>query len=124
MTAATDAGREPESTVATFVQPCCTKSRSSLQLLSPSLSERQTLCFNSKPIHYVEHSKRVGRAAELTHERRQNCAMTMQRTNSEVCYALVLDFVVESGAQIRNRTSDTRIFKIWLAGKLLIVNVN
>ena len=36
--------------------------------------------------------------------------MTVQRTDSKVCYALVLDFVVESGAQSRNRTSDTRIF--------------
>ena len=36
--------------------------------------------------------------------------MTVQRTDSEVCYALVLYFVVKSGAQSRNRTSDTRIF--------------
>ena len=41
--------------------------------------------------------------------------MTVQRTNSEVCYALVLDLVVESGAQSRNRTSDTRIFNaLWI----------
>jgi hypothetical protein len=37
--------------------------------------------------------------------------MTVQRTDSEVCYVLVLDFVVKNGAQSRNRTSDTRIFK-------------
>ncbi len=36
--------------------------------------------------------------------------MTVQRTDSEVCYVLVLDFVVKNGAQSRNRTSDTRIF--------------
>ncbi len=36
--------------------------------------------------------------------------MTVQRTDSEVCYALMFDLVVESGAQSRNRTSDTRIF--------------
>ena len=36
--------------------------------------------------------------------------MTVQRTDSEVCYELVFDFVVKSGAQSRNRTSDTRIF--------------
>jgi hypothetical protein len=36
--------------------------------------------------------------------------MTVRRTNSKVCYTLVLDFVVKSGAQSRNRTSDTRIF--------------
>ena len=50
--------------------------------------------------------------------------MTVQRRDSEVCYALVLDFVAESGAQSRNRTSDTRIFKIWLVGNALIVNTN
>ena len=49
-------------------------------------------------------------AAELAQERWQKCAMTVQRTDSQVCYALVLDFVGLSGAQSRNRTSDTRIF--------------
>jgi hypothetical protein len=34
------------------------------------------------------------------------------------------DFRDLSGAQSRNRTSDTRIFKIWIVGKYLIVNVN
>jgi hypothetical protein len=50
--------------------------------------------------------------------------MTVQRRDSKVCYALVLDFVVKSGAQSRNRTSDTRIFKIWLVDKALIINVD
>ena len=41
--------------------------------------------------------------------------MTVQRRDSEVCYALVLDFVAESGAQSRNRTSDTQIFNaFWI----------
>jgi hypothetical protein len=77
---------------------------------------------HSKPIHYFEHSKRVGRAAELTHERTQNCAMTVQRTNSEMCYAPVLDFVELSGAQSRNRTSDTRIFNVDGYGLLFLFN--
>ena len=41
--------------------------------------------------------------------------MTVQRTDSEVYYALVLEFVELSGAQSRNRTSDTRIFNaLWI----------
>ena len=63
----------------------------------------QTLCYTSKPAHrvqyskptdYVQHSERVGKTPEPAHERTQKCAMTVQRTDSEVCYALVLDFVL------------------------------
>ena len=36
--------------------------------------------------------------------------MTVRRTNSKVCNAYLVDFVGLSGAQSRNRTSDTRIF--------------
>jgi hypothetical protein len=50
--------------------------------------------------------------------------MTVQRTNQKLCDAYLFDLVELSGAQSRNRTSDTRIFKIWLDGKYLIVIVN
>ena len=68
------------------------------------------LCYTSKPKYTVEHSKRLGKTPKPAQLSWQNCAMTGQRTDSKVCYALVLDFVVEDGAQSRNRTSDTRIF--------------
>ena len=90
---------------------------------SPRTAMR-TLCYTSKPAHrvqhskpehYVQHSKRVGKTLKPAQERLQNCAMTVQRTDSKVCYALVFDFVVKNGAQSRNRTSDTRIFNaFWI----------
>jgi hypothetical protein len=36
--------------------------------------------------------------------------MTVQRRHQKLCDAYLFDFVVKSGAQSRNRTSDTRIF--------------
>ena len=36
--------------------------------------------------------------------------MTVQRTNQKLCDAYLFDLVRLSGAQSRNRTSDTRIF--------------
>ena len=52
-----------------------------------------------KPEHYVQHSKRVGKTPKPAQDRRQNCAMTVQRADSKVCYALVPDFIVQIGAQ-------------------------
>ena len=36
--------------------------------------------------------------------------MTVRRRHQKLCYAYLVDFVGLSGAQSRNRTSDTRIF--------------
>ena len=86
--------------------------------LDPHMAMR-TLCYTSKPVHTVQHtnqvhcvqhSKRLGKTPKPAQQRTQNCAITVQRTDSEVCNAYLFDFGGLNGAQSRNRTSDTRIF--------------
>jgi hypothetical protein len=47
--------------------------------------------------------------------------MTVQRTKQKLCDAYHAGFIELSGAQSRNRTSDTRIFKTCGENKLLFL---
>ena len=75
-----------------------------------------------KTLHQTQHPQRLafGRARC----RWQNCAVTAQPARSDLCLAEAVALVGLDRTKGRNRTADTRIFKIWLCDKPLITFVH